>query len=161
MRATVGEPFWARAAKTDGCWDWTAARGSNGYGQSWYEGRAQPAHRVAWTLTYGPIPDGLWVLHHCDNRLCVRPEHLFLGDNRANQLDALRKGRQVTQTHRAAMIAAHVVKTHCKRGHPLSGENLRITSANRRVCLTCKSMHDTGRAEQHRAYRERKRVAHA
>jgi hypothetical protein len=53
-----------------------------------------PAHRRVWELTHGPIPDGLFVCHHCDVRLCVRPSHLWLGTNEQNIGDRDRKGRQ-------------------------------------------------------------------
>lgn len=64
-----------------------------GYGQIEIDGRSQQAHRVAWMLHNGDIPTGLRVLHHCDVRNCVNPEHLFLGTQRDNVDDALKKGK--------------------------------------------------------------------
>ncbi len=75
------------------CWTWTASRNWDGYGQSWDGERLWIAHRFAWTLVNGPIPDGLCVLHRCDNPPCVRPDHLFLGTNAVNVADRERKGR--------------------------------------------------------------------
>lgn len=76
----------------DECWNWLEAvfKGP-GYGQLSFGGYA---HRFAWIVAYGPIPDGLHVLHSCDNRLCVNPAHLFLGTNLDNIKDKVRKGRQ-------------------------------------------------------------------
>lgn len=84
--------FWARVRKGDGCWEWTKST-HLGYGRIVYHAQDLEAHRVSWILAHGPIPDGLWVLHHCDNRLCVRPDHLFLGDIIENTRDRDRKGR--------------------------------------------------------------------
>lgn len=93
--STFQDRFWARVIKTDGCWEWTAARFTGGYGKVALPGtrRLDGAHRVAWRLTNGAIPDGLWVLHKCDNRPCCRPDHLFLGTCEDNIHDAMAKGR--------------------------------------------------------------------
>jgi hypothetical protein len=75
------------------CWVWTASVDRKGYGRMALNGRATGAHRVAWQVTNGPIPAGIWVLHRCDNPRCVRPDHLFLGDHAANMADMVAKGR--------------------------------------------------------------------
>lgn len=90
--------FWAQVQKGHDCWLWTGLtngrHSKGGYGHI-RRGRRrwEQAHRVSWELTNGPIPNGLYVLHHCDNRLCVRPEHLFLGTQKDNLKDCVRKGR--------------------------------------------------------------------
>lgn len=87
--------FWEKVQKGDGCWEWTASlQKERGYGQINIDRRPHVAHRISWTLTNGKIPDGMCVLHKCDNRKCVRPNHLFLGTNKDNTLDMLAKGRQ-------------------------------------------------------------------
>ena len=77
------------------CWPWIGARDRpNGYGRfSIKRSRAILAHRFAWILSNGPIPDGLCVLHRCDNPPCVNPAHLFLGTQADNNVDCVRKGR--------------------------------------------------------------------
>jgi hypothetical protein len=86
--------FWLQVEKSDTCWLWRGSALSNGYGQIAHNRRHRLAHRVAWELAYGPIPDGLWVLHHCDTPRCVRPDHLFVGTHQDNNDDKVRKGRQ-------------------------------------------------------------------
>lgn len=106
-RTLYSEPelFWTRVTKRagDACWEWAGGREKSGYGhmyvRDWYDesGRRHfvwaKAHRRAWELTYGPIPDGLVVCHRCDNPPCVRPDHLFLGTGADNAQDCVIKGR--------------------------------------------------------------------
>ena len=87
--------FWAKIKKSEaGCWEWTASTYTTGYGCFVPADQHKvPAHRFMWELMNGPIPAGLWVLHDCDNRLCVRPDHLHLGTRRDNIDEAVARKR--------------------------------------------------------------------
>ena len=76
-----------------GCWEFEGSKLPSGYGQVVFRKRKHLAHRVAYTLAFGEIPEGQYVLHRCDNRSCCNPGHLFLGDQFANMHDMIRKGR--------------------------------------------------------------------
>lgn len=97
---TTEDRFWEKVKKTDYCWNWTGSKRNKGYGAFGYtvngrtiQGRA---HRYSYELHIGDIPQGLFVLHRCDNPACVNPDHLFLGTNEDNIKDMLSKGRHVS-----------------------------------------------------------------
>lgn len=105
---TEHERFWAKVSKSEGCWLWTAAQAPNGYG-TFFVGpgakKAVRAHRYSWSLHFGPIPEGRIICHRCDVRLCVRPDHLFLGSNRDNNVDTLLKDRNAQALPREKVAA--------------------------------------------------------
>lgn len=89
--------FWSKVtlkANLYLCWEWNASKDTGGYGIFSVNGVAQGAHRVAYLLVNETIPEGMHVLHTCDNRSCVNPNHLFLGTNHDNVMDKVAKGRQ-------------------------------------------------------------------
>lgn len=103
-RASLRERFEGKylVDAATGCWNWTGAKKSQGYGaiNEGGTGRALSAHRVSYALNVGPIPEGQWVLHSCDNPSCVNPHHLFIGDALANVRDMDKKGRRVSVPRR-------------------------------------------------------------
>lgn len=125
--------FWSFVEKGVKCWNWTAVRHhSGGYGIIRWRGVKTHAHRLSYQMSVGPVATDLYVLHKCDNPACVRPDHLFTGDQDANMQDRKNKGH-----YRA--------KTHCRSGHAMTGENVvikKIKSWNGkiydcRICATC------------------------
>jgi len=120
------ERFWAKVDRSGDCWVWIGTRWPTGYGQMRGDGRQLMAHRVAWQIVKGPIPEGLFVCHKCDNPPCVRPDHLFLGTAADNTRDRDVKGRN-----------GYAIKTHCPHGHEYSAENTYRTPKGHRGCRTC------------------------
>jgi len=119
--ATVSDLLsYGRVDITDDCWVWGRTCWVKGYGRV---GDLR-AHRVMWAIVNGPIPDGLQVLHHCDNPPCVRPDHLFLGTQLDNMRDMIAKGRKVTvrgdahPSKRPEYRAAMSGENHWTRRHP-------------------------------------------
>lgn len=122
---TMVERFWDRVKKTESCWLWTGMVNRSGYGIfTPSKNYRRLAHRVVWVLTNGPIPDGLFVCHHCDVRNCIRPDHLFLGTQRDNIVDASRKGRMPGNPNPCSPEAKKKIGTWFRThpGHPCSEE---------------------------------------
>jgi hypothetical protein len=90
--------FWSKVGRAEsGCWEWQwSVFKQTGYGQFALDSKTPVnAHRMSWELVNGTVPSGLFVLHKCDNRKCVNPEHLFLGNQQDNMEDMAKKGRHV------------------------------------------------------------------
>jgi hypothetical protein len=129
---TLLQRFWSKVDKGNGtgCWLWTGSKsGSLGYGQVRNEqGESEFAHRLAWRMANGPIPDGLYVCHTCDTPPCVRPTHLFLGTALDNTRDAVSKGRMPRMTSIADGVHSEIVSV---RIAPNVAEALRKAAAER------------------------------
>jgi hypothetical protein len=150
----IEERFWEKVNKTEPnkCWVWESSVRGNGYGAFFThlakEGRkCHAAHRFSWMLSNGPIPNGLWVLHKCDNRICVNPKHLFLGDRKNNMQDAAQK-RRICTIGKSRL-------THCVRGHEFTPENTRIRPNGHRRCKSCADILDAARGRKSAAIRSR------
>ena len=90
---TWEDRFWARVDKSGDCWVWTAYTSVCGYGQCYLNNKTWLAHRASWVIHNGPIPDGLCVLHKCDNPPCVNPDHLYVGTKKDNTRDMIARNR--------------------------------------------------------------------
>jgi hypothetical protein len=92
--------FWAKVDKSDSekCWNWKAYHDKDGYAYFRYHDQQRPAARFSWLIHFGHIPDDLYVLHKCDNRSCVNPNHLWVGSQYANMHDCISKGRHVSSS---------------------------------------------------------------
>lgn len=132
-----------------GCWIWIGARMRNGYGHIGLNRGHAAAHRVAYEVLRGPIPDGLVLDHLCRTRACINPAHVEPVTQRVN----LQRGN----SHRAAAEGRQrrrLATTHCRKGHPLSGDNLYIyPGRNGRECRRCHADREQRRRERLEAAR--------
>jgi len=142
------------------CWLWMACRTPSGYGQLGLPGKDAGiviASRFSWELHNGPIPDGLFACHKCDNPPCVNPAHLFLGDHEDNARDAAAKGR-IFRDGLAVRWNYFRNKKECPRGHPYTTESTYTNpTTGKRDCLICKRIAkkkwDQAHVEHRRQYR--------
>lgn len=120
--------FWKKVEKIppDDCWYWIGCLTRN-RGQISINGKVYLAHRVSWMIHYGEIPSGLQINHHCDNPRCSRPSHLFLGTQKENIQDMLRKNRR----------PPYKFKNICYRGHEKNVTNIRVDKRGGRHCRLC------------------------
>lgn len=127
-KAPLRERFDAKVLKGDGCWEWQATKNNKGYGMIGITTAIgkRLAHRVSYELHIGPIPDGLCVLHRCDNPACVRPGHLFLGTKRDNVADMDTKGRRVV-----GINPDNKPPRHTEDDHPRAKLTVRLVEALR------------------------------
>lgn len=141
LTAEQREGFWRRVDKStaSGCWEWRGARSVWGYGVYWRRKVAARAHRVAWELERQRIPDDRQLDHLCRNRACVNPDHMEPVTGRENVMRG------------DGLAAANARKTHCWRGHALSGTNLRIGSKGERCCRKCSAIKSAEHARRKRA----------
>ena len=129
-RTPLADRFWTKVDKDGpgGCWLWTGATSTVGYGKVLgAEGRLVTAHRVAYEFLVGPIPEGCELDHLCRNRACVNPAHL----EPVTGYENIMRGESVSAKNKR--------KTHCKRGHPLSGVNLYLRPCRGRLARQCKA----------------------
>lgn len=133
------------------CWPWTGGMQNQGYGRFGSDGQTFRAHRLAYEMAVGPIPDGAHLDHACHNkdaecaggngcqhRRCCNPAHL----QPATLVENVMRGK--------SEAALNARKTHCKRGHPFSPENTRLTAGGRRRCMTCSGLTGKGSASHER-----------
>ena len=128
--STVGERFWQKVGKgpPSACWEWRGALARRtGYGVFALNGRTRPAHRVAWLLTWGPIPSKINIHHLCENRSCVNPDHLAALSPRGHSMQHEKPGNLNSR------------KTHCIRGHDLA-KFAYVRPNGQRECRPCKAL---------------------
>jgi hypothetical protein len=127
--------FWDKVSgNSSGCWNWTGCKCRSYeafYPRFTLGGTSFPAHKVMYLVTYGDVPEGMEIHHECRNTICVNPNHLRMVTGRENKLMS------------NGVSAINYRKTHCIRGHELSGDNLiqyDSPTQRKRVCRTCQKM---------------------
>ncbi len=110
-----------------GCWLWTGSLNDDGYGQMSLNAKMRKSHDVVYRMMKGPVPEGLELDHKCRVRCCVNPDHLEPVTHKEN-------------CERGILRERNLGRTHCKRGHPFDGDNLRHDNKGTRICAECSRM---------------------
>jgi hypothetical protein len=152
-RTPIKDRFWPKVDRggSDECWEWIGSRHPDGYGRIGAGGKHGGtiyAHRASWEIHGNKIPNGLCVLHHCDNPPCVNPAHLFLGTQADNIKDKVAKGRNWLK--------------RCKNGHPFNEANSLWMGVKKRyrTCRICYRVHKREYYQANRAKISRKARAY-
>src|SRR5947209_8701603 len=140
--------FLSKVLKTKYCWLWQGQINPFGYGQMRWHSVKVYAHRLAYVLYCGHVPVHMDIDHLCRNRSCVNPEHLEVVTRRTNLLRGIGK------------VPERANQTHCKRGHPLSGNNLVISHGRWRECRTCRDIGSKNSARKRYALKRSKGVCY-
>ncbi len=140
--------FWPKVQRSESCWEWQASVTTTGYGELSWPGHGRQkirAHRASWLIHFGDIPGGLFICHHCDNKLCVRPDHLFLGTLADNAADAAAKGiiratrargERCGNTKLTDAQVAEIRQRHVPRVHPARHTGSSTTELAREFGIT-------------------------
>lgn len=121
-----------------GCWEFTGFCFATGYGEMWADGQSWRVHRLMYTLEHGAIPDGLNVLHSCDNPPCFNPAHLRAGTQKENIIESVLKERHGVANGKNWSSVGSAVPWICVNDHPMSAENTFTDPTGRRRCKTCR-----------------------
>lgn len=100
----------------NGCHEWRSTIKRDGYGQFWFDGKPRKAHKIAYEFFKGLVPQGKLVLHKCDNKICVNPEHLYVGTHKDNARDAVERGQYVSRAKLEDWEAAEIRERYKTRG---------------------------------------------
>lgn len=148
FRTPMEQRYWGKVVlgeSNDDCWGWSGSIDRSGYGKISLPGRSErwmKVSRYAAMLHFGMFDRRLHVLHHCDNRLCSNPRHLYLGTHQQNMADMKMRGRVGDN--------GNAKKTHCPQGHEYTPENTYVSRSNKRHCRACGRDRDRRRARQRR-----------